>query len=86
MIHSTPIIVSVGKVGIGFILTVYKGLYGTGATIYGGHDLLKWDSVHNVTLESLATGIEEEAVTGLLVPPGGPPLLSVVGDDGGFYQ
>jgi xyloglucan-specific exo-beta-1,4-glucanase len=61
-------------------------LYGTGATVYGGHDLLNWDSIHNVTLESLATGIEEEAVQGLLVPPGGPPLLSVVGDDGGFYQ
>jgi xyloglucan-specific exo-beta-1,4-glucanase len=48
--------------------------------------LLNWDTKHNVTVKSLATGIEEEAVLGLLVPPGGPPLLSVVGDDGGFYQ
>lgn len=61
-------------------------LYGTGATIYGGHDLLKWDTVHNVTLKSLATGIEETAVLGLLNPPGGPPLLSAVGDIGGFYH
>lgn len=61
-------------------------LYGTGATIYGGHDLLKWDSAHNVTLKSLATGIEETAVLSLLTPPGGPPLLSAVGDIGGFYH
>ncbi|KUL82461.1 hypothetical protein ZTR_09954 [Talaromyces verruculosus] len=61
-------------------------LYGTGETIYGGHDLLKWDSSHNVTLKSLAVGIEEMAVLGLISPPGGPPLLSAVGDDGGFYH
>jgi len=61
-------------------------LYGTGATIYRGHDLLKWDTVHNVTLKSLATGIEETAVLALLTPPGGPPLLSAVGDIGGFYH
>ncbi|EEA20033.1 hypothetical protein TMatcc_000007 [Talaromyces marneffei ATCC 18224] len=61
-------------------------LYGTGATIYGGHDLLKWDSNHNVTVKSLAVGIEEMAVLGLISPPGGPPLLSAVGDDGGFYH
>lgn len=61
-------------------------LYGTGATIYGGHDLLKWDTVHNVTLKSLATGIEETSIQALLTPPGGPPLLSAVGDIGGFYH
>ncbi|OKL62946.1 hypothetical protein UA08_01766 [Talaromyces atroroseus] len=61
-------------------------LYGTGETIYGGHDLLKWDSAHNITLESLAVGVEEMAVIGLIAPPGGPELLSVVGDDGGFYH
>lgn len=61
-------------------------LYGTGETIYGGHDLLKWDSIHNVTVKSLAVGIEEMAVLGLISPPGGPPLLSAVGDDGGFYH
>jgi xyloglucan-specific exo-beta-1,4-glucanase len=65
---------------------IFYRLYGTGATIYGGHDLEKWDTVHNVTLESLATGIEETAVLGLITPPGGPPLLSAVGDIGGFYH
>lgn len=61
-------------------------LYGTGETVYGGHDLLNWDSIHNVTLESLAVGIEEMDVLGLITPPGGPPLLSAVADDGGFYH
>ncbi|RFU28668.1 hypothetical protein B7463_g7686, partial [Scytalidium lignicola] len=61
-------------------------LYGTGATIYGGHDLQKWDTIHNVTIKSLATGLEETAVLGLITPPGGPPLLSAVGDIGGFYH
>lgn len=62
-------------------------LYGTGETIMGGHDLLKWDSsVQNVTLESLATGIEETSVEDLIAPPVGGPLLSVVGDIGGFLH
>lgn len=61
-------------------------LYGTGETIMGGHDLLKWDSVQNVTLASLATGIEETSVEGLIAPPVGGPLLSVVGDIGGFLH
>jgi xyloglucan-specific exo-beta-1,4-glucanase len=37
-------------------------------------------------LKSLATGIEETAALALLTPPGGPPLLSAVGDIGGFYH
>ncbi|KAF8586883.1 glycoside hydrolase family 74 protein [Ramaria rubella] len=61
-------------------------LYGTGLTLMGGHDLLNWDSIHNVTLSSLATGIEETSVEGLIAPPTGGPLLSVVGDDGGFLH
>ncbi|KAG8832626.1 hypothetical protein FRC18_004785 [Serendipita sp. 400] len=59
-------------------------LYGTGATVAGGHDLLNWDSVHNVTIKSMAAGIEETAVLGLVSPPSGSHLLSVVGDIGGF--
>ena len=55
-------------------------LYGTGETIYGSHDLLKWDTTHNVTLESLADGIEETSVQNLISPPTGPPLLSALGD------
>jgi len=35
-------------------------------------------------VESLADGIEEEAALSLIAPPGEPPLLSAVGDDGGF--
>jgi len=56
-------------------------LYGTGLTVYGGHDLTKFPNVH---VRSLADGIEEEAVLSLIAPPGGAPLLSAVGDDGGF--
>lgn len=58
-------------------------LYGTGETVYGGHDLLSWDTTHNVTLKSLAYGIEEDSVQGLISPPSGAHLLSAVGDNGG---
>ncbi|KDR85178.1 hypothetical protein GALMADRAFT_218259 [Galerina marginata CBS 339.88] len=61
-------------------------LYGTGATMQGGRDLLKWDTAHNVSLSSLADGIEETAVTGLISPPSGPSLISSVGDIGGFVH
>lgn len=54
--------------------------YGTGATIYGGYDLTNWDTIHNVTIESLADGVEETAVLGLISPPTGAHLLSAVGD------
>ncbi|KAI0477200.1 family 74 glycoside hydrolase [Xylariaceae sp. FL0804] len=59
-------------------------LYGTGLTMYGGHDLTKWDTVHNVTIQSLADGIEEMSVQGLASAPGGSELLAAVGDDSGF--
>lgn len=79
-------------------------LYGTGATIYGGRDLLKvtrplslpkygaltkfyqWDTTHNVTIKSIADGIEETSIQGLIAPPTGPPLISSVGDLGGFVH
>ncbi|KIK71214.1 glycoside hydrolase family 74 protein [Collybiopsis luxurians FD-317 M1] len=61
-------------------------LYGTGETIYGGHDLTSWDSEHLVTIESLANGVEEMSVQNIVAPPTGPLLLSVVGDDGGFVH
>lgn len=59
-------------------------LYATGLTVYGGHDLTKWDTVHNVSISSLAVGIEEFAVLGLASAPGGTELLAAVGDDCGF--
>lgn len=59
-------------------------LYGTGASICGGHDLTNWDIGQTVTLKSLADGIEETAVLALISPPTGPILFSGVGDIGGF--
>ncbi|KAF4445754.1 xyloglucanase [Fusarium austroafricanum] len=59
-------------------------LYATGLTVYGGHDLTKWDSTHNITIESLADGIEEFAVLDVKSAPGGSELLAAVGDDSGF--
>ncbi|KAK3955585.1 hypothetical protein QBC32DRAFT_395354 [Pseudoneurospora amorphoporcata] len=59
-------------------------LYATGLTVYGGHDLTKWDTVHNISISSLAVGIEEFAVLGLASAPGGSELLAAVGDDCGF--
>lgn len=61
-------------------------LYGTGATIYGGHDLTAWDTTHNVSISSLADGIEEDAILGLISPPVGPSLISAVGDNTGFVH
>lgn len=62
-------------------------LYGTGATVAGGRDLLKWDSAHNVTIKAYAAGLEETAVLGLISPPSGTAhLLSVVADIGGFLH
>ncbi|RPA93776.1 Oligoxyloglucan reducing end-specific cellobiohydrolase [Choiromyces venosus 120613-1] len=61
-------------------------LYGTGATVYGSRDLLSWDSVHNITLESMATGIEETSIQALISPPSGPKLISAVGDITGYVH
>jgi xyloglucan-specific exo-beta-1,4-glucanase len=59
-------------------------LYGTGLTLFGGHDLTNWDTIHNITISSLAVGIEEMAVLGLASAPGGSELLAAVGDNCGF--
>ncbi|KAF4993454.1 hypothetical protein FGRMN_6460 [Fusarium graminum] len=59
-------------------------LYGTGLTVYGGHDLTKWDSTHSIIIESLADGIEETAVLDVKSAPGGSELFAAVGDVSGF--
>ncbi|GAB1315864.1 Xyloglucanase [Madurella fahalii] len=59
-------------------------LYGTGLTLFGGRDLTKWDTTRNITISSLAVGIEEMAVLGLASAPGGSELLAAVGDNNGF--
>lgn len=59
-------------------------LYGTGLTLFGGHDLTSWDTKHNVSIQVLADGIEEMAVLELQSAPGGTELLAAVGDDTGF--
>jgi xyloglucan-specific exo-beta-1,4-glucanase len=59
-------------------------LYGTGATIYGSKDLTRWDRGSPIGIEVEAMGIEETAVLDLVSPPEGAPLLSALGDLGGF--
>ncbi|KAF7339698.1 Carbohydrate-binding module family 1 protein [Mycena sanguinolenta] len=61
-------------------------LYGTGETIYGGHNLKTWDTTHNVSISSLADGIEETSVQALISPPTGANLISALGDIQGFVH
>jgi photosystem II stability/assembly factor-like uncharacterized protein len=59
-------------------------MYGTGATIYGSTDLTTWDSGGQITIKPMAPGLEETAVLDLISPPTGAPLVSGLGDIGGF--
>jgi hypothetical protein len=59
-------------------------MYGTGATLYGSTDLTKWDTGGTFTVKPMAKGIEETAVLDLISPPSGAPLVSALGDIGGF--
>ncbi|KAJ6519554.1 hypothetical protein C8R45DRAFT_852566 [Mycena sanguinolenta] len=61
-------------------------LYGTGETIYGGHNLKTWDTTHNVSISSLADGVEETSVQALISPPTGANLISALGDIQGFVH
>ncbi|TQN68048.1 Xyloglucanase [Colletotrichum shisoi] len=61
-----------------------KWLYGTGLTVYGGNDLNNWDKNKTVTVSSLASGIEEMAISSLASAPGGPELLMATLDNNGF--
>ncbi|WP_407639020.1 beta propeller repeat protein [Actinacidiphila yeochonensis] len=59
--------------------------FGTGATVYGTSDLTDWDtSGGKIALTPNVKGLEEIAVKGLISPPSGAPLLSALGDLGGF--
>lgn len=59
-------------------------MYGTGATLYGSNNLTAFDNNENVNISVFADGIEETAVLGLISPPTGAPLISSMGDIGGF--
>ncbi|MET9803858.1 xyloglucanase [Streptomyces sp. NPDC006368] len=59
-------------------------MYGTGATIYGTENLSAWDSGGKITIKPMVRGLEETAVNDLAAPPSGAPLLSALGDIGGF--
>jgi hypothetical protein len=61
-------------------------IYGTGATVFGTHDLTDADQGQPTTWSSAAAeGIEETAVQDLVAPTAGPcQLISAVGDLGGF--
>ncbi|MFP3986364.1 xyloglucanase [Streptomyces sp. E11-3] len=60
-------------------------MYGTGATIYGTENLTNWDDGNGkFTIKPMIEGLEETAVNDLAAPPSGAPLLSALGDIGGF--
>ncbi|MEV3999471.1 cellulose binding domain-containing protein [Streptomyces halstedii] len=59
-------------------------MYGTGATVYGTENLTAWDSGGSLRITPMVRGIEETAVNDLASPPSGAPLLSALGDIGGF--
>jgi hypothetical protein len=59
-------------------------MYGTGATIYGTENLANWDSGGQIAIKPMVQGLEETAVNDLASPPSGAPLLSALGDVGGF--
>ncbi|MFJ9723585.1 cellulose binding domain-containing protein [Streptomyces sp. NPDC101209] len=59
-------------------------MYGTGATLYGTENLTQWDSGGKFTVKPMVQGLEETAVNDLASPPSGAPLLSALGDIGGF--
>ncbi|MFJ1791850.1 cellulose binding domain-containing protein [Kitasatospora griseola] len=59
-------------------------MYGTGATLYGSSNLTSFDRGQKVAIAPVVTGLEETAVNDLVSPPTGAPLLSALGDLGGF--
>jgi xyloglucan-specific exo-beta-1,4-glucanase len=59
-------------------------LYGTGATMYGSNDLTNWDKGTTFHISNASVGVEETSVQDLVSPPAGAPLISGLGDIGGF--
>ncbi|MDQ0717422.1 hypothetical protein QFZ55_006874 [Streptomyces luteogriseus] len=59
-------------------------MYGTGATVYGTENLTNWDNGGKFAVKPMVRGLEETAVNDLASPPSGAPLLSALGDIGGF--
>jgi xyloglucan-specific exo-beta-1,4-glucanase len=59
-------------------------MYGTGATIYGTTNLTNWDTNTQFQIRPMVAGLEETAVLDLVSPPSGAPLVSGLGDIGGF--
>jgi xyloglucan-specific exo-beta-1,4-glucanase len=60
--------------------------YGTGATVYHTTQLTNWDRNATFTIKPAAKGLEETAVLDLASPPTGAPLVSALGDIGGFFH
>jgi xyloglucan-specific exo-beta-1,4-glucanase len=61
-------------------------MYGTGATIWGSHDLTALDRHQSTHWSVEADGIEETAAIDLISPPAGPMLISGLGDVCGFVH
>ncbi|PZW32775.1 hypothetical protein EI42_01867 [Thermosporothrix hazakensis] len=59
-------------------------MYGTGATLYGTTNLTAWDTGGKVAIKTMARGIEETSVSGLISPPANAHLYSVVADVSGW--
>ncbi|KAK1454357.1 fungal cellulose binding domain-containing protein [Colletotrichum cuscutae] len=61
-----------------------KFFYGTGLTLYGSNDLTNWDKNKTITIQSLASGIEEMAVGALASAAEGTELFFATLDNNGF--
>jgi hypothetical protein len=61
-------------------------MYGTGATIYGTHDLTDVDAGKPTNWAVESDGMEETAIICLISPTGGAHLISGFGDIGGFVH
>ncbi|WP_223829921.1 cellulase family glycosylhydrolase [Paenibacillus arenilitoris] len=59
-------------------------MYGTGATLFGSENMTDFDKGEKIGISVMANGIEETAILGLISPPSGAPLISSMGDIGGF--